>query len=160
MLAFASIYGIRVIRGMGGKLGRSPAGRTTVLAILILCPVVQTLRTNAPLTRILNPKSYRWEERFDINYRLLDKIPPKASVMAQSSFVPHLTHRTEIYRYEDTLLDQTQPDYILMSLAEASDPPYTKEQLGERIETLRRRTDYEVLHWDEVRLLMRRREKY
>ncbi len=157
MLAFASIYGTRVVQKIGGKLGISRVVRYALPVILILCPMIQTYRTNAPLIRVLNPDSYRWEERFDTNRRLLGMIPKDASVMAQSSFVPHLTHRPEIYRYEDTLLGQTRPDYILMSLDEASDPPYIREQLEERIETLRTRPDYEVLYWDGVRLLIEKK---
>lgn len=125
--------------------------------LLLLAPLVQTWRVGTPLFLMFNPASYRDEPRLYINRQLLAMIPPQASVMTQSAFVPHLTHRAEIYRYEDTLLAQTQPQYILMSLVEHSDPPYTVDQLRERILKLKDDPRYETVFWDGERLLMRRR---
>lgn len=124
---------------------------------LLFAPLVQTWRVGTPLFLMLNPATYRDEPRFAVNRRLLAMIPPRASVMAQSAFVPHLTHRAEIYRYEDTLLQQAQPQYILMSLVEHSDPPYTVDQLRERILKLKDDPRYKVVFWDGERLLMQRR---
>lgn len=128
-------------------------------ALLIISPVVQTLRTHSPLTRILDPRSYAREERFAINYKLLSLIPkdPNVSVMAQSPFVPHLSHRYEIYRYEPWVLEKLKPQYVLMSVAEGSDPPYGREVKLEIINNLAKAADYEVLYFDGVRLLLKRR---
>ena len=44
-----------------------------------------------------------------------------------------------------------------MSLVEHSDPPYTIDQLTERVEKLKSDPRYEILYWDDVRLLMKRK---
>ena len=126
---------------------------------LLTVPVIQTLRTNAPFVRILDPRSYVYDKRFDINYRLLAMIPkdPVVSVMAQSTFVPHLSHRFEIYRYEGWVIDSKKPEYVLMSADEGSDPPYGREVKMEIIKDLSKKPGYEVLYFDGVRLLMKRR---
>src|SRR3989338_1097420 len=126
---------------------------------LLTVPVIQTLRTNAPFVRILDPRSYVYDNRFDINYRLLAMIPkdPVVSVMAKSTFVPHLSHRFEIYRYEGWVIDKKKPQFVLMSADEGSDPPYGREIKLEIISDLSKKPNYDVLYFDGVRLLMKRR---
>ncbi len=170
LIAFGSIYGINFLRNTAAKLlawikitQRQTAINIRdvldglILAILVLAPLIQSYRVGTPLFRMFDPAVYRDSENNRINQDLLGRIPSNASVMAQSAFVPHLTHRPEIYRYEDTLLAQTQPEYILMSLNEHSDPPYTREQLEERVAKLRQDPRYTALFWDGTRLLMRKR---
>lgn len=157
LLALAVIFGLEDLI----KIKKFEKRRKTVLItaslLLVVAPVIQTLRTNSPLTRIFNPDSYKYDRRFALNYSLLSLIPkdPSVSVMAQSSLVPHLSHRFRIFRYEDGLVEKNQPDYVLMSADEGSDPPYRREDLGRKIENLRNNPAYEVLYWDNVRLLMR-----
>lgn len=127
--------------------------------LLIAIPFVQTYRTNTPLLRILNPLSYVHESRYSLEYQLLDRIPkdPAVSVMAQSTFVPHLSHRDKIFRFEDGAIKRVKPDYVIMSADEGSDPPWGWAEKKQRIENLAKDPDYEILYYDGVRLLMRRK---
>jgi uncharacterized membrane protein len=153
----ANLYAFFQRLGWFNKVAAEERFWRFLAVLLLVAPLVQTWRVGTPLFLMFNPDSYRDEPRLAVNRQLLAMIPPQASVMAQSAFVPHLTHRKEIYRYEDTLLMQTQPQYILMSLAEHSDPPFTVEQLRERVLKLREDPRYEVVFWDGERLLMRRK---
>ena len=157
MLALAVIFGLENLKRV--KFFNRNFNNLLLVSsfLLIASPVVQTYRTNGPLLRILNPDSYGWEPRFKINYNLISMIPqdPNVSVMAQSSFVPHLSHRHKIFRFEDNLIDKIQPEYVLMSADEASDPPYVRRDLENKIELLRKNLSYDILYWDGVRLLMK-----
>lgn len=157
VLALSVIFGLEDLRKIPWVGRNFRLVLRFVSLLLIVSPIVQTVRTRSPLTRILNLGSYKWESRFDLNYRLISQIPsdPNVSVMAQSSFVPHLSHRYRIFRYEDGLAEKLKPDYILMSLDEASDPPYVKADLETKIKILRDNTSYSVLYFDGSRLLMR-----
>mgnify|MGYP001594137610 CR=1 FL=1 len=172
LLAFGTVYAVLNIQSLIGYfssrllgLGKESVIRTfrkialvVISLALISAPLVQTFRTGTFLPRVFSAREYQFDENDRLNYELLKMIPkdPNVSVMAQSAFVPHLAHRQEIYRYEDTLLAQTQPQYILMSLNEHTDPMYTQEQLRERIENLRTLKQYEVIYWDGIRLLMKK----
>lgn len=158
LLTFGTIYGVRNILGLVRNQIRVQKYVSRVLVIALLsAPLIETGRIGTPLFRMLNPQTYSDRSTYQINRELLARIPKNASVMAQSAFVPHLTHRAEIYRYEDTLLPQTQPQFILMSLEEHSDPPYTLEQLTERVEKLITDPRYGIIYWDGVRLLMEKK---
>ncbi len=157
MLALGVIFGLENLKRV--KFFNRNFNKLLLVSsfLLIISPVVQTYRINGPLLRILNLSYYRWEPRFKINYALISMIPkdPNVSVMAQSSFVPHLSHRYKIFRFEDNLIDKSQPEYVLMSSEEASDPPYLRKDLENKIELLRKNPSYDVLYWDGVRLLMK-----
>ena len=84
-------------------------------------------------------------------------IPAGVSVQAQSVFVPHIGHRRKIDRYPYWPEDGSNPDYIVMSSDEHSDPPYSREFLEHEIEVLRQKSDYETLFWDGTRLLLKRK---
>lgn len=160
IFAFGATYGIITLQKLLKRIGASSWSERVIVLfsfLLVLAPVVQTFRTNAPFMRILNPDSYKNEPRFALEYKLLDQIPndPTVSVMAQSTFVPHLSHRFEIYRFEDWVVKARQPEYILMSADEGSDPPYGREVLLEKIKGLSQSPGYEVLYYDGVRLLMK-----
>ena len=157
VMALAVIFGLSKIKRVKFLERRFNLLLNLASILLIMAPIVQTIRTNSPLLRILSSSSYKFDERFFINYHLLARIPKDAnvSVMAQSSFVPHLSHRYKIYRFEDGLVDKSHPEYILMSADEASDPPYVRHDLEDKIDTLKRNPSYEVLFWDGIRLLMR-----
>lgn len=158
LLTFGTIYGMRNLLNWTDRWGRLKTYFPRLLVvILITAPLIETARTGTPLFKMLTLSTYSYSSAYQVNRELLARIPKDASVMAQSAFVPHLTHRAEIYRYEDTLLPQTQPQYILMSLAEHSDPPYTIEQLTERVEKLRADSRYITIYWDGVRLLMKKK---
>lgn len=170
LLAFGAIYGINFLRNTAARIlavlkitKHQPSVNFRdildglILAILLLAPLIQSYRVRTPLFSMFDPAFYRDSESNQLNRGLLERIPSDASVMAQSAFVPHLTHRYEVYRYEDTLLAQTQPEYILMSLNEHSDPPYTREQLEERVTKLRQDPRYTTIYWDEVRLLLHKK---
>jgi hypothetical protein len=109
------------------------------------------------MLRILDPKSYPWQERFDINYELIRQIPPDASVVAQSCFVPHLSHREKIYRFQEGIVETQQPDYVLLGIDEHSDPPYVEEQWQNLIADLKAMPEYEILYDDGRRFLFKRK---
>jgi len=127
-LAYGTIFGIKSTMGKLRGLGVMWGKRFTLLLpfFIVFCSLFQTYRTNTPLFRMLDWRNYQSQDRFAINYKLLSLIPKDASVMAQSAFVPHLSHREIVYRYEDNLIDTGKPEYVLMSLDESSDPPYVK----------------------------------
>ena len=91
LFAFGAISGIGFLHQLLRRSGK-PAWIPKVTAIfsllLVLAPIVQTVRTNSPFTRILNPASYAAEPRFDLEYMMLAQIPkdPNVSVMAQSTY--------------------------------------------------------------------------
>lgn len=159
ILALAVIFGLEDLKGL--RVVKNNYGKVVGFAsfLLVAMPLIQTARTNAPLLRILNPASYRPDPRFGLNYQLILRIPKDArvSVMAQSSFVPHLSHRDKIFRFEDGLIEKVKPDFVLMSAEESSDPPYVRRDLETKIKILKGDPAYEVLFWDGTRLLMRRR---
>ncbi|MEK7610872.1 MAG: DUF2079 domain-containing protein [Patescibacteria group bacterium] len=158
LLSFGTIYGVRNILSLIERRARVQKYVSRVLVLALLAaPLIETGRTGTPLFKMLNPQYYSDSPAYQINRELLARIPKDASIMAQSAFVPHLTHRAEIYRYEDTLLPQTQPQYILMSLEEHSDPPYTLDQLTERVERLKTDPRYGIIYWDGIRLLMEKK---
>ena len=160
ILAVAVVFGLARLKKISFIDKRFGQILPVFSVLLVVAPLLQTVRTNSPLLRIFNPASYKYEERFLVNYQLLSRIPKDGgvSVMAQSSFVPHLSHRQQIYRFEDDLADKRKPDYVLMSADEASDPPYVRKDLENKIEILRKNPAYEVLYWDGVRLLMKLKE--
>lgn len=125
--------------------------------LLITAPLYFSWRNNAPLMRMLNPFNYKLENRFQVNNQLISSIPREASVMAQTAFVPHLSHRDQIYRYYEGAVDITPADYVLVSAEEHSDPPYLKEDLVKQIEGLRQHSGYESIYWDGNRLLLKRK---
>lgn len=164
ILAFGAIYSTNQIRDLlfsrylpTAKFLKSETFLNLISILLVVAPLVQTYRTGSPLFKMLNPKTYISDYRIGINRDLLFRIPKDASVMAQSAFVPHLSHRSAIFRYEDSLLSKYTPDYILMSLDEHTDPPYSIQELSERIEALRINPLYETVFWDGKRLLLRRK---
>lgn len=125
--------------------------------LLTISTIYITLRNNGPFERILNPASYQFDDRFQLNNKLIREIPKNASVMAQSAFVPHLSHREKIFRYDESIFQRMKekPEYIIMSLDEHTDPPFLPRDLLIRIEKLRARSDYETLFWDGKRLLLK-----
>lgn len=162
LFALGAIMGIQTLQKIIKILGRenwSALSIKVVSILLVIAPIVQTYRTNSPFTRILNPTFYIQEERFRLDHNLINRIPkdPTVSVMAQSTLVPHLAHRHEIYRFEDGLIDRAKPDYVVMSADEGSDPPWGREEKIEKIRALSKNQNYEVLFYDGVRLLMKRK---
>src|SRR3989338_1704323 len=162
ILAIGTIYAIKNLLSFSNKfhLGQKLSRKALPLLglALIASSLYVTWKINGPLThRIFNPSFYRPLDRYAQNYALLALIPPEASVMAQSAFVPHLSHRDQIYRYDDTIFaKKIFPDYIIMSTEEHSDPPYTQEDLTKRVLQLKENTLYHVLSWDGARLLLRK----
>lgn len=162
LFAWGAILGLENLIRLGSRLaGNAWRSRLILLfsLLLVAAPIVQTFRTNSPLVRILNPESYFEDPRFRLNNRLISMIPkdPTVSVMAQSTFVPHLSHRYAIFRFEDWVVEGLRPQYVLMSADEGSDPPWGREIKLEKIASLVRNPNYEILFYDGVRLLMRRK---
>lgn len=162
LFAWGAVLGlenlIRLLTRLGWK-GVKARLITTASALLVIITVIQTVRTNSPFMRILNPVSYYYEPRFEINQKLISMIPkdPSISVVAQSTFVPHLSHRYAIFRFEDWVVEKIKPDFVLMSADEGSDPPWGREVKLEKIASLSKRKNYEILYYDGVRLLMKKK---
>lgn len=158
LLAFGAVWGTANISSVLSKIKKFSFATWLYPAVggaLIATTLFQTYRTKTPLFRMFNPLSYKQEERFALNNQLLSQIPSDASVVSQSCFVPQLSHRDAIFRYEDTLFGKgIYPDYIFMSLAEHSDPPWSVPELSERVEKLRQLPMYQEVYWDGERLLM------
>jgi|GEM_PF-6200662 uncharacterized membrane protein len=160
IFALGAVCGFVFLNSLLKRLGKDswvPKLNLFFSFLLVLAPVIQTARTNSPFTRILNPVSYAADSRFSLEYFLLAQIPkdPTVSVMAQSTFVPHLSHRFEIYRFEDWVVKAKKPKYVIMSADEGSDPPYGREVLLEKILNLSRDPSYDILYFDGIRLLMK-----
>lgn len=164
VLAVGAIYATTNLLKWKEKLGISGLTRPFLITLslaMVLASLYVTRKINGPLVeRVFNPSFYQTQDHFSKNRVLLKQIPSTASVMAQSAFVPHLSHRDEIYRYEDNFFARTRvfPDYIIMSVDEHSDPPYLKEDLYSRILTLKDNPNYEVLSWDGKRLLEKKKQ--
>ena len=125
--------------------------------ILVIAPLYFTWKNNGPLTRIFNPVFYQISEEFKRNFEVLNLIPAEASVGAQSSWVPHLSHRQEIYSIEPTLLSRVQPDYLVLTNLETSDSFYKFQHLEDMKKEFKNRGDYEVMVDDGIRLLLKRK---
>lgn len=167
ILAVGTILGMENVLKFRSKFeGRLPSFAkkisvnqiVTFLSVIILAMnIFVILRTNGPMLRILDPKNYQRQERFDINYELMKQIPKNASVVAQSAFVPHLSHREKIYRFHEGVVEAQQPDYVLLGIGEHSDPPYVEEQWQKLITDLKELPEYEILYNDGRRMLFKRR---
>ena len=161
ILAVGTILGIENILAIKNRFAKriNSAQIIIFLSVIILAMnVFVILRTNGPMLRILDPKNYQWQERFDINYELIRQIPPDASVAAQSCFVPHLSHREKVYRFHEGVVDAQQPDYILLGIDEHSDPPYVEEQWQNLIADLKEMPEYKILYDDGRRFLWKRKD--
>lgn len=159
ILAVGTVLGIENVLKIKSRFVKSVSQSQVVvfLSVVILAMTIfVTLRTNGPMLRILNPKNYEWQERFDVNYELINQIPPNASVVAQSAFVPHLAHREKIYRFHEGVVEKQKPDYIILGIDEHSDPPYVEEQWQNLIADLKEMPEYEILYDDGRRFLFKR----
>jgi len=160
IFAVASIHAVENFFWITKKLNIKETARKNLLYLLSFALVISTIyitfRNNAPFTRILNPASYCCLSNFSKDYEILKLIPKDASVMAQSSLVPHLSHRDKIFRYDDSIFTRgIFPEYIIMDVNLHSDPPYLRSDLQKRIEDLRKHSNYEELYWDNERLLLK-----
>lgn len=161
IFALATIHAVQNLQWVGKKLKLAKQAQAYLLPsisiLLVLSTLYFTYRDQGPLLRMVNPKSYQLSPQLQKNYEVLKKIPANASVGAQSSWVPHLSHRQEIYSYEPTLLERVQPDYLVLTNLETSDSFYKYKQLEEMKEVIRQRADYQILVDDGVRLLAKKK---
>ena len=101
LLAAAAADGLaRVQRRWPSVTG---ARLTAVLVVMFVAAMV--IPGHQPLLRAMNPKHYRAPAFLPTAREALARVPPNASVVAQSPIVPHLSHRDRIY-----MLDETFPD--------------------------------------------------
>lgn len=129
----------------------------SVSVLIVISTVYFTFRNNGPLERMLNPQSYQLTSEERANFELLRKIPNNVSVGAQSSLLPHLSQRNEIYSIEPSLLDRVQPDYLVLTNRKTSDTFYGKPQLDDMINSFRKRDDYQILIDDGTRFLFKKK---
>lgn len=163
ILAVGTIYALDNISGLLARVRSLNKHRFGIIlglcVLMLLNSIYVTKKINGPLTeRVFNPKFYEDREDWIKNRILLSQIPKNSSVMVQTAFVPHLSHRDKVYGYDFSVIRRNeQVDYILMSLEEHNDPPYLREDLEKRILELKGLPNYEVISWDGKRLFMRKK---
>lgn len=142
--------------GRGGLLARIPVRKLTaaMLAVGLLCTAAY------PVGLLIAFDPAEEIPRAREGYRLLSEIPPDSFVVAQSSMVPHLSEREDIYVYAEEpglegmshtnyeLLDFSRrnrilerADYIILNPGMDSFPTQ-KSQVAVRIAALRRDPRY------------------
>jgi hypothetical protein len=101
VLAAAAADGLaRLRRGVPSLTG---APLQALLTVMLIAATV--IPGHQPLLRAMDPKHYRAPAFLPTAREALARIPPNASVVAQSPIVPHLSQRDRIY-----MLDETFPD--------------------------------------------------
>ncbi|HEY3384435.1 MAG TPA: DUF2079 domain-containing protein [Vicinamibacterales bacterium] len=149
-----------LVMSAGDTLGRiarrieaaaRPSGRT-VGALVGTCLVVSAfVPGHLPHWKLLSPAPYRFTSFERSGARAIAMIPPTASVVAQASVVPHLSHRDRIY-----MLDARAPDAEFVVAAAdtspwpAADPAAVLVWLAER-----RQRGYEVVFEENGWLVLR-----
>jgi uncharacterized membrane protein len=109
-LAFGAIQALRRLadrshRAYGAAL--AALGASGVLAYGLLSP--------GPLARHFQPERFAPNPRAEALQEAIRRIPPEASVLAQTDLVPHLTHRRQVYMFpEAPTFGGT--DYVLLDL--------------------------------------------
>ena len=101
LLAAAAADGLARLRRRVPSLTGAPL--QALLAVTLIAATV--IPGHQPLLRAMNPKHYRAPAFLPVAREALARIPPAASVVAQSPIVPHLSHRDRIY-----ILDEAFPD--------------------------------------------------
>jgi uncharacterized membrane protein len=158
LLAFAVIDSLLLLRG---KLKIENANR--VLTILcVFLTIASSMYAMVERTqdyeksRVIFWQKRHFKKEYDVNLvkDVIKKIPRDASVMATSSFVPHLACRSHIYTFP--LIKDSE--YILLSGKESS-YPLSFEEYEKFVFTLHSDSTWEMLAQNDVAVLFKRRRK-
>lgn len=78
----------------------SPIRVRALIGILLLCSGIANyyFQSAGPFSQSNEVQAYTPTSHTALGHKLLDMIPPDASVMADSNFVPHLSHRDLVYQ--------------------------------------------------------------
>lgn len=118
---------------------------------LILALVFLNYTYKFPITNILSYTSQDFSQDKEIT-KILKMIPKNASVSAQNTLAPHLTHRQTIYHFPDI----NESEYVVLSPT-LSPFPFTKEELDLKINELKLSLDWVTVSENEKVVLFRRK---
>jgi uncharacterized membrane protein len=147
VFALAAAFGIsNLLKVIGGRklifLPDRQAGAGAVASFVLICSFLVALYGDMPLMKLLKPSYYRLSSSASDTYRILEFIPGDASVTAQSSIVPHLAGRAQIYNYPGNGDPRSaSPDYFVFSLG-LGDYPFSGGGLAREIDGFLQRKDY------------------
>lgn len=144
ILCMASADGFyRLARRMNNSTLREKYLRYLSVLILVL-NVTASLIPHAPLGHLMRYPFWRFNQEEITGREALSLIPPDASVLAQSSLIPHLTHRQVIDRAEENWKESPpSDDYAVFSLGENA-WPLNRQEIVELIE-LKKSQGYKVI---------------
>jgi uncharacterized membrane protein len=116
---------------------------------LILCAVILAINLAAlpvaPLGKLFHPSYYRLTSNDLTGVQALKLIPDGASVLAQTTIVPHLSHRNLIWRIdEDSLNNEKSEDYIVTCQNLDFGPPHNFETIDQYL-NLKQKRGYEKI---------------
>ncbi|HLI06521.1 MAG TPA: DUF2079 domain-containing protein [Ktedonobacteraceae bacterium] len=87
-----------------------------LLSLLLVYTLVFVVRADAARSDMPFAQGYTWPQitpHIQLAQRFIDMIPPDASVSAQSSLVPHISHRSNIYLFP---YQDDRADYIFLDV--------------------------------------------
>ena len=99
-----------------------------------------TFRLKGPLLKLGEADFYRSPTTVEDSYSALREVPDNASVAAQNPFVPHLSHRSEVYLYPEN----PEADYIILN-SDLVSYPLTTASLEEYISQLRENEEFDLV---------------
>lgn len=101
------------LSGISSRIVSAPVHARAGLVIAILCVLSSALVPgHQPLLRLFSPGHYRALPDTKEIEQALRSIPSDASVVSQSAFAPHLSHRSDLYLLESPFRDA---DYVVVS---------------------------------------------
>ncbi len=130
--------------------------RWLVLALLVSTGLGYLLFSPAPLGGKYDPALYKVTEHHRLADQVIAAVPAKASVATQALYVPHLSHREQIYHYPWIVIGLENTDYLVLD--RHSNPyPFTPDGINEEIDNLLADPGYVVeLEADGIYLFRRR----
>ncbi len=103
----------------------------SLLVVLLAYTLVNTVRADDARATMPFSDAFQWPEVTShtlLAQRFIDLIPPGASVSAQSSLVPHISHRERIYLFPYA---DEQADYIFLDVTSDMYPLYLSSYTSE-----------------------------
>jgi uncharacterized membrane protein len=151
-LFLALIYGMKNVRDFAASRmrGKIRLSISIVAAVLLLVNLA-----NSNLWRIIQPSRYRALSTYAGVMELIGRIPPQASVAAQSALIPHIPKRKAIamlpaFHGEDFVLVQRGVNLW----------PYTSEEFDKFLLQIQQNPSYELIGWNgESRLYQRKMKR-
>ncbi len=110
ILFFAAAVAMRRLLARGLT---SRAVAALAALILTASSVSYYLQAPGPFTRNFEPALYLPSTHTGVGHDLLKSIPASAAVLAQTNFVPHLSHRTQVFAFPE-IADLRDTEYLLL----------------------------------------------